>query len=115
MDAGVDRARGWWGEMSKFRLVCPGGSQGAVIEIDGKKVEGVRGVKIEVSVDNGTRVTLDLVGYEVDVEVEGEIIEQPRVIDVTGFDSAARHYEQARPRKLDAIGGPECKASVEAR
>ena len=44
-----------------------------VIEIDGTEVPGVRGIQIDARVDSPTLIKLELVGYELDVEVVGEV------------------------------------------
>lgn len=59
----------------RIKLGRTGNSEGnEIIDLDTGKSLPVRSLKIESAVDDVTRVTLDLVGVEVEGDVEGRIV-----------------------------------------
>lgn len=55
-----------------FKIIAPLNTNEASVLMDGKPLEGVTRVSLELSANDLTRLSLDIIGY---VEVEGEFRE----------------------------------------
>lgn len=78
--------------MHRLKLVMSGPSRGEIF-IDGKKVEGVRGIDIRAAVDEINTVKLTL-SCEA-VEVDGDFID-PDVVDITAIGDETRRFRKIK-------------------